>query len=78
MSGLRLGFGVFLLPLIVRMPRNDQGFYQILMALLTAVPILDMGLSTAVERGVSYAMGGARDLQAFGVHDQTTHAAPAS
>jgi hypothetical protein len=68
MNGIRLGFGLLVLPLlIVLLPKRDLGFYQLLMSLVAVVPLLDVGLSSAIERGLGYAMGGASELQAHGV-----------
>ena len=68
MSVLRLASGLFLLPLILHLDQRDQGFYYLLVPLLFMVTLLDFGLASSVERSVSYAMGGAKEIKAHGMH----------
>lgn len=68
MNGFRLGSGLLLLPLLLRvLPKNDLGMYYIFLNLAALVPIVDFGFSVSVSRYVSYAMGGARELKAQGL-----------
>src|SRR6266542_1329625 len=68
MNGLRLASGVLLLPLLLYLlPTNDLGFYYVLLSLQAIVPLLDFGVAVSVDRSVSYAMGGARQLTAHGL-----------
>lgn len=67
MNGLRLAAGVIVLPLLVsRLPAPDFHTYFVLLSLSALVPILDLGFSSSIGRAVSYAMGGARELRAYG------------
>src|SRR5262249_31432997 len=65
---LRLASGVLVLPLLIRfLDVTDLGFYYVVLPLLGIVPMLDLGLASSVERSVSYAMRGARELKARGI-----------
>ena len=67
---LRLGFYLILLPLLARaLAEPDFGFYWVLANLAAIVPLLDLGFVTAIDRSLSYAMGGATELKAHGVPD---------
>jgi hypothetical protein len=70
MNAIRLGFGLLVLPLLVLLlpTKQDLGFYQLLTNLVVVVPLLDVGLSFGIERGLSFAMGGAAELKPHGVH----------
>jgi hypothetical protein len=70
LNAIRLGFGLLVLPLLVLLLPTpaDLGFYQLLMQLVGVVPLLDVGLSFGIERSLNYAMGGATELKAQGVH----------
>src|SRR6266498_3875219 len=69
MNGLRLASGLLLLPVLLRLlPINDLGFYYVLLSLQAIVPLLDFGVAVSVDRSVSYAMGGAKELTAHGLH----------
>lgn len=68
-NGLRLGSGLLLLPLLLLLlPTKDLGFYWVLLSLTAISPLLDLGLSISIGRSVNYAMGGAKELRAFGLH----------
>jgi O-antigen/teichoic acid export membrane protein len=67
---LRLGSYFILLPLLGRtLSGPDFGFYWVLVNLAAVVPLLDLGFVTAIDRSLSYAMGGATELKAHGVPD---------
>ena len=66
MNFLRLGTGLLLLPLLLRLPTEDFGLYWVLLGLQAIVPLLDFGFLPSIERAVSYAMGGAADLKEQG------------
>ncbi|MBE0545009.1 MAG: hypothetical protein IH623_27030 [Verrucomicrobia bacterium] len=67
MNGLRLASGVVVLPLLIHhLSGPDFGMYFVLLSLSALVPILDLGFATSIGRAVSYAMGGAKELQAQG------------
>jgi O-antigen/teichoic acid export membrane protein len=69
-NGLRLSSYLVILPILSRvLSENDFGFYWVLVNLAGMVPLLDLGFSTAVDRALSYAMGGARELKAHGIAD---------
>ena len=65
---LRLGSGLMLLPLLLFfLSSPDLGFYYVLLSLMAITPLLDLGLSISIGRSVNYAMGGAKELRAFGL-----------
>jgi hypothetical protein len=65
---LRLGSGILLLPLVLRiLPKADLGFYYVFLSLQALMPLMDMGLLHAIDRAISYATGGALELRAMGV-----------
>ena len=67
-NGLRLASGIVLLPLLLRLlPENDLGMYYVFLSITAMGPVVDFGFSQAIGRFVSYAMGGATELKAFGV-----------
>ncbi|MBI4325302.1 MAG: hypothetical protein HY674_08570 [Chloroflexi bacterium] len=67
-NALRLGSGLLLLPLLLRLLSvPDLGMYYVFLSLGALVPIIDFGFSLSVERNVSYAMGGAAHLQSIGI-----------
>src|ERR1043166_790155 len=71
MNLLRLASGILLLPLLLRLlPTADLGFYYVLLSLQAIVPLLDFGIAVSVDRSVSYAMGGATQLTAHGLHPE--------
>jgi O-antigen/teichoic acid export membrane protein len=66
---LRLGSGLLLLPLLLRLPTEDFGLYWVLLGLQAVVPLLDLGFLPSIDRAVGYAMGGATELKAQGPPD---------
>ncbi len=67
-NGLRLGSGLLVLPLLLHLLSDqDYGFYIVLLKLTAIAPLLDIGLSISIGRSVNYAMGGAKELRAFGL-----------
>ncbi|MCW5552365.1 MAG: hypothetical protein KIS67_09365 [Verrucomicrobiae bacterium] len=77
MNGLRLGSGVIVLPLLIhRLSGPDFGMYFVLLSLSALVPILDLGFAASIGRAVSYAMGGAKELQAQGYTPETSATGP--
>lgn len=70
-NGLRLGSGLLVLPLLLLLlTTSDLGFYYILLSLTAITPLLDLGLSISIGRNVNYAMGGAKELRAFGLRSE--------
>src|SRR5436190_13467698 len=67
LNALRLGSSLLLLPLLLQLPTPDYGFYFVLLSLQAVVPLLDMGFLLSIDRAVSYAMGGATELQSQGL-----------
>ncbi|HXJ76064.1 MAG TPA: hypothetical protein VNM37_24625 [Candidatus Dormibacteraeota bacterium] len=69
MSALRVASGVVLLPIIAWvLDPSDLGFFYVVNPWLIVVTVLDFGLAVSIERTVSYAMGGAKEIQEHGVH----------
>jgi O-antigen/teichoic acid export membrane protein len=67
-NGLRLASVLALLPLLSHfLSEADFGFYFVLLNLVAVVPLLDLGFLAAVNRSLSYAMGGASELHAHGL-----------
>lgn len=65
---LRVGSYLILLPLVSRvLSEADFGFYWVLASIATFIPLLDLGIVTAIGRATSYAMGGARELRPQGM-----------
>jgi Na+-driven multidrug efflux pump len=76
-NGLRLGFGLFLLPLVLhKLSKADLGMYYVFLALTQLVPVIDFGFGGTIGRFVSYAVGGAETLQAQGVGMPATSSEP--
>src|SRR5436190_7715301 len=74
---VRLAYGVFLLPLLLRLlPKTDFGMYYLFLSLNAIVTVLDLGFSPTVGRFVSYAMGGAKKLSPQGLNTEPPHGAP--
>jgi hypothetical protein len=69
-NGLRLGSAILLLPLLMRLPPPDFGFYYLLVSIIAIGPLIDFGFAAAIERNVSYAMGGAKELVAHGLYTE--------
>src|SRR5882672_11427295 len=67
-NGLRLTSVLLLLPLLSHyLSEADFGFYYVLLNLVAVVPLLDLGFLSAINRSLSYAMGGASELHAHGM-----------
>ncbi|HYG35529.1 MAG TPA: hypothetical protein VEC99_12130 [Clostridia bacterium] len=67
-NGFRLASGLILLPLILaKLSTPDLGMYYVLLSLWAIVPLVDFGFGPTIGRFVSYAMGGADEIQAQGV-----------
>jgi O-antigen/teichoic acid export membrane protein len=67
-NGLRLSSALVLLPLLMAvLPDAEFGMYYVFLALAGAAPMMDFGFGLSVERNLSYAVGGAKSLQAQGV-----------
>jgi O-antigen/teichoic acid export membrane protein len=74
---VRLGYGLFLLPLLLRLlPKVDLGMYYVFLSLNGIVAVLDLGFAPTIGRFVSYAMGGAKKLSAHGLADEPPHGEP--
>jgi hypothetical protein len=77
MNALRLGSGIILLPLLVgRLSKPDFDLYFVFLSLSALVSILDLGFSVSIGRAVSFAMGGAQELQPQGLAATGTLGAP--
>jgi Na+-driven multidrug efflux pump len=75
-NGVRLVSGVVLLPLVLReLSTADLGMYYVLLSLIALAPIIDFGFGPTIGRFIGYAMGGAKTLQAQGVHKSAETAA---
>lgn len=72
-NALRFASGILLLPLLLRLPEPDFGFYWILLNLAAMVPLLDMGFAASIDRAIGYAMSGTSELKAKGMvsHDSS-------
>ena len=67
-NALRLASVLLLLPLLSHLlSEADFGFYFVLLNLIAVVPLLDLGFLSAINRSLSYAMGGATELRAQGM-----------
>lgn len=66
-SGLRMASNLLLLPFLDLLSRPDFGFNGMLVMLANLVPLLDLGFLNAIDRAISYAMGGATELKAQGL-----------
>jgi hypothetical protein len=76
-NGLRLASGVILLPLVLhKLPTPELGMYYVLMAQVALVPLVDFGFGPTIGRFVSYAMGGAKTIQAQGIAQPGASHAP--
>lgn len=66
-NALRLASVLVVLPLLTRLPGADFGFYYLLLSIVAITPLIDFGFAAAVERSVSYAMAGAKQLSPQGL-----------
>ena len=70
-NGVRMVSGIILLPLLMRQLSDaDLGMYYAFVSISQLAPVVDFGFSVSIGRFVSYAMGGAKELQAQGVGNQ--------
>jgi hypothetical protein len=69
-NGLRLASVIVIMPLLLLLPEADLGFYYLLLNVLAITPLIDFGFPVSVDRAVSYAMGGAKELTAHGLPPQ--------
>lgn len=66
---LRMSSGVLLLPLLLRtLSEPDLGMYYVFLMLVSLMPILDQAFSFNIARFVGFALGGAVEIRALGVH----------
>src|SRR5689334_10093934 len=67
-NGLRLASGLLLLPLVLRrLSTEELGMYYVLLSQVALAPVVDFGFSPTILGFVSYAMGGAEQIQAHGI-----------
>lgn len=66
-NALRFASGILLLPLLLRLPEPDFGFYWVLFNLAAMVPLLDMGFAASIDRAIGYAMSGTSGLKSEGM-----------
>ena len=65
---LRLAYGIILLPLVLhKLTTADLGMYYVLLSLAALAPLVDFGFGETIGRFITYAMGGAREIQAQGL-----------
>lgn len=77
MNGLRLTSGVVILPLLIhKLAKPDYDMYFVLLSITALIPILDMGFAVNIGRAVSYATGGAGQLQIQGLPLPTASGGP--
>ena len=68
LNALKLSLGLILLPLVLRkLPTAELGMYYVLLSLTAITNLVDFGFAPTIARFVSYAMGGAKTIQAQGV-----------
>jgi O-antigen/teichoic acid export membrane protein len=76
-NGARLASGIILLPLVLRkLPEAELGMYYVLLSLVALVPLVDFGFGPTIGRFVSYAMGGAEEIQPHGIAKRGKSSAP--
>ncbi len=76
-NGVRLFFGLLLLPLlVVKLSDADFGMYQIFANVLQMLPLVDATLSFNVGRQVTFAMGGATRLLPLGTDPGAASGSP--
>lgn len=67
-NGYKIASGLLLLPILLKvLSKQDLGMYYVFVSLAALVPIIDFGLSVAINRFVSYAMAGATELKPQGL-----------
>jgi O-antigen/teichoic acid export membrane protein len=76
-NALRLASGVIILPLALhKFTKSDLGMYYVFLSQAAIVTLVDFGFGPTVGRFVSYAMGGARSIQARGVPEPSATTDP--
>jgi len=65
---VRLAYGILLLPLVLhKLSTADLGMYYVLLGLAALAQLVDFGFGETIGRFITYAMGGAREIQAQGL-----------
>ncbi len=65
---VRLAYGIILLPLVLhKLSAADLGMYYVLLSLAGLAQLVDFGFGETIGRFITYAMGGAREIQAQGL-----------
>jgi hypothetical protein len=65
---VRLTYGIILLPLVLhKLSTADLGMYFVLLSLAALAQLVDFGFGETIGRFITYAMGGAREIQAQGL-----------
>ena len=65
---VRLASGIILLPLVLhKLSTADLGMYYVLLSLAALSALIDFGFGETIGRFITYAMGGAREIQAQGL-----------
>ena len=68
LNGLRAGSGVIVLPLVFRqLSKSELGMNGVLLSMAGLALIVDFGFGPTFDRFISYAMSGAKTLEAHGV-----------
>ena len=77
LNGLRAGSGVIVLPLVFRqLTKSELGMNGVLFSMAGLALIVDFGFGPTIDRFISYAMGGAKTLEAHGVPERGEDHAP--
>ncbi|MFO1488364.1 MAG: hypothetical protein U1F83_04940 [Verrucomicrobiota bacterium] len=77
LNGLRAGSGVIVLPILFRvLSKSELGMNGVLLSLASLALIVDFGFGPTIDRFISYAMGGAKTLEAHGVPEKGEHHQP--
>lgn len=67
-NGLRVGSGLLLLPLLVRLlTKEDLGMHYVLLSLSALALMVDFGFAGSIWRAVCVALAGGRELRAVGL-----------
>ncbi len=65
---VRLAYGIILLPLVLhKLSTADLGMYFVLLSLAALAQLVDFGFGETIGRFITYAMSGAREIQAQGL-----------
>src|SRR3954470_13870465 len=61
MQGFKLGSGIIILPLLLRvLSTADLGIYYVFISLYALGPLMDFGFLPTISRSVGFAMGGSK------------------